>query len=78
MQEGHTSTIQTLLSLGADLHAKDGKNRSGKALWLVGGCFLSTRTVVGTLKTGKKTGSLPQKDYSTVCSVPNLRPGPDA
>ncbi|XP_067390979.1 ankyrin repeat domain-containing protein 16 isoform X3 [Emydura macquarii macquarii] len=27
-KEGHTSTIQTLLSLGADLHAKDGKNRS--------------------------------------------------
>ncbi|TFK07500.1 ras-related and estrogen-regulated growth inhibitor-like protein [Platysternon megacephalum] len=31
-KEGHTSTVQTLLSLGADLHAKDGKSRSGKAL----------------------------------------------
>ncbi|XP_063009709.1 ankyrin repeat domain-containing protein 16 isoform X5 [Melospiza melodia melodia] len=27
-QEGHGHTIQTLLSLGADLHAKDGKGRS--------------------------------------------------
>ncbi|OPJ76419.1 ankyrin repeat domain-containing protein 16 isoform A [Patagioenas fasciata monilis] len=27
-KEGHTHTIQTLLSLGADVHAKDGKNRS--------------------------------------------------
>ncbi|XP_074918009.1 ankyrin repeat domain-containing protein 16 [Chelonoidis abingdonii] len=27
-KEGHTSTVQTLLSLGADLHAKDGKSRS--------------------------------------------------
>ncbi|XP_038244629.1 ankyrin repeat domain-containing protein 16 isoform X2 [Dermochelys coriacea] len=27
-KEGHTSTIQMLLSLGADLHAKDGKSRS--------------------------------------------------
>ncbi|NWU97152.1 ANR16 protein, partial [Upupa epops] len=27
-KEGHTRTIQTLLSLGADVQAKDGKNRS--------------------------------------------------
>ncbi|XP_071590458.1 ankyrin repeat domain-containing protein 16 [Heliangelus exortis] len=27
-KEGHTQTIQTLLSLGADIHARDGKNRS--------------------------------------------------
>nr|XP_020668339.1 ankyrin repeat domain-containing protein 16 [Pogona vitticeps] len=27
-KEGHTSTIETLLSLGADLNAKDGKNRT--------------------------------------------------
>ncbi|XP_010291265.1 PREDICTED: ankyrin repeat domain-containing protein 16 [Phaethon lepturus] len=27
-KEGHVCTIQTLLSLGADVHAKDGKNRS--------------------------------------------------
>ncbi|NXW85436.1 ANR16 protein, partial [Alopecoenas beccarii] len=27
-KEGHTHTIQTLLSLGADVHTKDGKNRS--------------------------------------------------
>ncbi|NXE15490.1 ANR16 protein, partial [Lophotis ruficrista] len=27
-KEGHTCTIQTLLSLGADIHAKDGKGRS--------------------------------------------------
>ncbi|KFV51348.1 Ankyrin repeat domain-containing protein 16, partial [Tyto alba] len=27
-REGHTRTIQTLLSLGADVHAKDGKSRS--------------------------------------------------
>lgn len=27
-KEGHVSTIQTLLSLGANIHAKDGKNRS--------------------------------------------------
>ncbi|NXI41389.1 ANR16 protein, partial [Galbula dea] len=27
-KEGHTQTIQVLLSLGADLHAKDGKSRS--------------------------------------------------
>ncbi|XP_030325381.1 ankyrin repeat domain-containing protein 16-like [Calypte anna] len=27
-KEGHTHTIQTLLSLGADIHARDGKNRS--------------------------------------------------
>ncbi|NWR58626.1 ANR16 protein, partial [Bucorvus abyssinicus] len=27
-KEGHTHTVQTLLSLGADLHAKDGKSRS--------------------------------------------------
>ncbi|KAM9028941.1 ankyrin repeat domain-containing protein 16 isoform 1-T1 [Ara ararauna] len=27
-KEGHTRTIQTLLSLGADVHAKDGKSRS--------------------------------------------------
>lgn len=31
LQEGHAHTIQTLLSLGADVHAKDGKSRSGKA-----------------------------------------------
>lgn len=29
-QEGHTNTIKTLLQLGADLHAKDKKGRSGK------------------------------------------------
>lgn len=29
-QEGHTSTIKTLLELGADLHARDKKGRSGK------------------------------------------------
>ncbi|XP_054843819.1 ankyrin repeat domain-containing protein 16 [Eublepharis macularius] len=28
VNEGHTSTIETLLSLGADLNAKDGKNRT--------------------------------------------------
>ncbi|XP_072713078.1 ankyrin repeat domain-containing protein 16 isoform X2 [Ciconia boyciana] len=28
-KEGHAHTIQTLLSLGADVHAKDGKSRSG-------------------------------------------------
>ncbi|XP_040979767.1 ankyrin repeat domain-containing protein 16 isoform X5 [Aquila chrysaetos chrysaetos] len=28
LQEGHAHTIQTLLSLGADVHAKDGKSRS--------------------------------------------------
>lgn len=32
LQEGHTDTIRTLLSLGADLEAKDGKGRSGKLL----------------------------------------------
>ena len=29
-QEGHTGTIATLLSLGADLHAKDKKGRTGR------------------------------------------------
>jgi hypothetical protein len=29
-QEGHTGTIATLLSLGADLHVKDKKGRSGR------------------------------------------------
>ncbi|XP_029814316.1 ankyrin repeat domain-containing protein 16 [Manacus vitellinus] len=29
-QEGHGHTILTLLSLGADLQAQDGKSRSGK------------------------------------------------
>lgn len=29
-QEGHTTTIKTLLQLGADLHARDKKGRSGK------------------------------------------------
>lgn len=29
-QEGHTSTIKTLLALGADLHARDTKERSGR------------------------------------------------
>lgn len=29
-KEGHGHTIQTLLSLGADLQAKDGKGRSGE------------------------------------------------
>lgn len=29
-QEGHTDTIKTLLQLGADLHARDKKGRSGK------------------------------------------------
>lgn len=30
-QEGHTSTIKELLELGADLHARDRKGRSGKS-----------------------------------------------
>lgn len=29
-QEGHTSMIKTLLELGADLHARDKKGRSGE------------------------------------------------
>jgi hypothetical protein len=28
-QEGHTSTIKTLLTLGADLHVRDKKGRTG-------------------------------------------------
>lgn len=31
-QEGHTNTINTLLQLGADLHARDKKGRSGEIL----------------------------------------------
>lgn len=30
VQEGHTNTIKALLQLGADLHARDKKGRSGK------------------------------------------------
>ncbi|XP_004605512.2 ankyrin repeat domain-containing protein 16 [Sorex araneus] len=35
-QEGHVSTIQTLLSLGADLNAKDGRSRSALHLACAG------------------------------------------
>ncbi|KAM8982105.1 ankyrin repeat domain-containing protein 16 isoform 1-T1 [Sarcophilus harrisii] len=34
-KEGHTSTVKTLLSLGADLKSKEGKNRSGNYLILL-------------------------------------------
>lgn len=32
-QEGHVSTIKTLLELGADLHVQDKKGRTGKHLF---------------------------------------------
>ncbi|XP_005383908.1 PREDICTED: ankyrin repeat domain-containing protein 16 isoform X2 [Chinchilla lanigera] len=35
-KEGHTSTVQTLLSLGADIHAKDGRHRSALHLACAG------------------------------------------
>ncbi|XP_044533631.1 ankyrin repeat domain-containing protein 16 isoform X1 [Gracilinanus agilis] len=35
-EEGHTSTVKTLLSLGADLEAKDGRNRSALHLACAG------------------------------------------
>ncbi|XP_020039472.2 ankyrin repeat domain-containing protein 16 isoform X1 [Castor canadensis] len=35
-KEGHTSTVQTLLSLGADINSKDGRNRSALHLACAG------------------------------------------
>ncbi|XP_063009708.1 ankyrin repeat domain-containing protein 16 isoform X4 [Melospiza melodia melodia] len=60
-QEGHGHTIQTLLSLGADLHAKDGKGRSGAPMlplphqiWLERSCWKQ----VGWTNTGIELFSL--------------------
>ncbi|XP_063009705.1 ankyrin repeat domain-containing protein 16 isoform X2 [Melospiza melodia melodia] len=59
-KEGHGHTIQTLLSLGADLHAKDGKGRSAPMLplphqiWLERSCWKQ----VGWTNTGIELFSL--------------------
>ncbi|EHH64533.1 Ankyrin repeat domain-containing protein 16 [Macaca fascicularis] len=52
-REGHTSTIQTLLSLGADINSKDEKNRSGQHLacakFLLQSGLKDSEDVTGTL-----------------------------
>lgn len=46
-KEGHTDTIRTLLSLGADLEAKDGKGRSALHAACAGQHAAATRILLG-------------------------------
>ncbi|NXC42771.1 ANR16 protein, partial [Penelope pileata] len=46
-KEGHTHTIQTLLSLGADVHAKDGKSRSALHAACAGQHAAAARILLG-------------------------------
>ncbi|NWY06887.1 ANR16 protein, partial [Nothoprocta ornata] len=46
-KEGHAHTIETLLSLGADVHAKDGKGRSGLHMACAGQHAACARLLLG-------------------------------
>lgn len=46
-KEGHARTIQTLLSLGADIHAKDGKGRSALHAACAGQHAAAARILLG-------------------------------
>ncbi|XP_024588083.1 ankyrin repeat domain-containing protein 16 isoform X5 [Neophocaena asiaeorientalis asiaeorientalis] len=63
-KEGHISTIQTLLSLGADINAKDERNRSDAVKWASSQCFLPSLSC-----TPRFGGGFPRDEASVFLAV---------
>ncbi|XP_014115180.1 PREDICTED: ankyrin repeat domain-containing protein 16 isoform X2 [Pseudopodoces humilis] len=73
-QEGHGQTIQTLLSLGADIQAKDGKGRSGENSKLFFQALCDTWSFHECIPTSACTGDAKSMDTFALGATPWIHP----
>ncbi|XP_033370750.1 ankyrin repeat domain-containing protein 16 isoform X3 [Parus major] len=73
-KEGHGQTIQTLLSLGADIQAKDGKGRSGENSKLFFQALCDTWSFHERIPTSACTGDAKSMDTFALGATPWIHP----